>query len=711
MSEGPTLEGSRSHVEVLLNPGSIALVGATENSAWSQAIVANLRNLGFAGAVHLVNPRHTTQFGAPCHPTVAAIGAPVDLAYVMTGNDAVPAVMADLAAAGVRRAVLLTADYKEAGAAGAERENALVEQCRQLGIAIQGPNCLGFINYGTGAAAYALPVAAPLIPGRIGVITQSGAMLLHLHRLAQHRAIGLSHIISSGNEAMLDANDFIDFLLADAGTTVIAALLEAIREPRRFLKLADRALDLGKPLVILKVGASPAGARSAGAHTGALAVEDRIVEAVFRQKGIIRVESMEELIETAAALSLDRLPQGRRTAMLTASGGACGILADLAQPTRVAVPDFGAATKASLAEILPTFGTPQNPLDTTGLIVLDMSLLPRSLAAIGADPSFDSVLIVWDPPRDGGLNPERTETRLAAVADAVRSSPIPAFLTNYVAGELTSFGIDAVRRHGVHFMNGMPLAVRAIDAAIGYHEARRRRFAKGADATPPAPVPISGSGTLSEVAALRLLARYGIKGPEERLAHSPLEAARMARDAGFPCVVKVQSPDLLHKTEIGAVRLSLLTADEVATAYKDVLANAALAMPEARIEGVLVARHVFPVAELVAGIVNDAQFGPLLLVGLGGIFVEVLDDFALRLAPIDFDDAVGMLAELRGHAILEGARGLPRADVHAAAAALVRLGRMAAELAESLVEVDINPLFVMPDGEGVLAGDALVVLR
>jgi acyl-CoA synthetase (NDP forming) len=706
-----TLSGRGESVDTILNPRSLALVGATENSAWSAALIANLSDHGFEGEIHLVNPRYETQFGRPCHPTVAAIGRPVDCAYVMTATAAVPAVIEDLAAARVGGAVLLTADYREVGPEGAERERALVDQCQQHGITVQGPNCLGFINYRRRIVAHALLVPPPLVAGRVGMVTQSGAMLMHIHRLAQHRAIGLSYVISSGNEAMLDASDFLDYLLDDEETLAVGALLESIRDPMRFLEVADRALRLGKPLVVLKVGGSPGGARSATAHTGALAVEDRVVDAVFRQKGIVRVGSLEELVETTGFLAGARLPEGRRVAMLTASGGACGILADLAAGTRLQVPDFGATTKAALEEILPGFGTPQNPLDTTGLIVQDMTLLPRSLEAIAADPSFDSILVVWDPPRDEGLSRDRTEARLAAAAAAVRDSRIPAFVCSYVASELTEYGREAVLRSGVHFSNGMALAVKALDAAVGYVEIRRRLLAKGVQNLPIEPLDISGSGPQTEIASMRILARFGIPVPQERIAHSPLEAARLAREAGFPVVLKVVSPDVPHKTEAGAVRLQLLTEEEAATAYRDVMAAVRAYLPDARIEGMSVARQVFPIAELIAGTVSDPQFGPLLLVGLGGIFVEVLEDLSMRMAPVDFDDAVDMLSELRGRGVLEGARGLPRADLHAAAACLVRLSRLAASQHDRVQAVDINPLFVLADGDGVIAGDALVVLR
>lgn len=702
----------RPDLSRLLAPASIAVVGATESSAWTQALLHNLRTLGYSGAIHAVNPRHSEVFGVRCHPSLAAIDGPVDCAYVMTGADAVPAVIEDLARAGGRAAIVLTSGYKETGPAGAEREARLVAACEEAGILLQGPNCLGAVSYRAGMAAYALPVAGPLIPGRVGIVTQSGALLLHLHRLAAARGIGLSYQVSSGNEAMLDAADFADHLLDDPETAVVGLLLEGIRRPGRFLALAERAIAAGKPLVVLKVGSSAAGARSAAAHTGALAGEGRVVQAVFAQKGIVAVRTPEELVETCALLASGRLPEGRRVAVLTASGGAAGLVGDLAAGTRVEIPDFGETTKAALREVLPDFATPQNPLDTTGLVVDDIGLLPAALAAIGGDPTFDAALLVWDPPRDAGLDPARTQRRLGTVAAAAGSAPLPVFITSYVAGDLTDFGRDALRRHGLHFANGIASAIGALDAAIGWTEARRRLNGRPRPHWPPISRPsLPARRQLTEVEGLALLAHYGLPTPPLRVARNREEAGRLADAAGYPAVVKVQSPDLAHKTEAGALRLNLLGRAEVEAAFDAVVAAALEAVPGARIEGVLVVPQVFPAAELILGLYDDADFGPVVLAGLGGILAEVIDDVAIRLPPLDFDEAVGMLAELRGRSLLEGARGLPRADIHAAATAIVRLGRMGVELAGEVEAVDVNPLFVLPDGEGAVAGDALVVLR
>lgn len=698
-------------IATILNPRSIALVGATEGSGWSTALVNNLRTLGYEGRVHFVHPRYPSVFGAPCHPSVAAIGEPVDCAYVMTATAAVAGVIDDLAAASVPTGVILAADYKETGPEGLQREVLLVERCRALGVTVQGPNCLGFVNYLRRVPAFALPLQPPLLPGRVGVLTQSGAMLLHLHRLAYARGIGLSYNVSSGNEAMLDACDWLSFLLDDPSTSVVAALLEGIRSPARFLSLCERAIELGKPLVVLKVGGSEAGSRSALAHTGALAGEDRVTAAVFEQRGVVRVETPEELIETAALLASPRLPEGPRAAIITASGGASGIVSDLAAATRLEVPDFSASAKSALGSVLPAFATPQNPLDVTGLIVQQMELLPQAMEVIGGE-GFDLALVVWDPPREPGVDPARTENRLRATVEAVRGCPIPCFVTSYVAGDLTEYGRSLLREHDQHFANGMALGVKALDSALGWTAARRHLLGRPRPSWKPPPRPaLPERRILTEAESLELLGHYGVPVPPLLLAHSPSEAGSLAEQCGLPAVLKVQSPDVPHKTEAGGVRLNLLSRREVERAYAEVVDSVLSAVPGARLSGVLVARQVFPAAELLAGIVSDAVFGPVLMVGIGGIFVEVLDDVAIRLPPIDFDEAVGMLRSLRGYALLEGPRGMPRADLHAAAACLVRLSRMAVELGDVLEAVDVNPLFVLADGDGALTGDALVILK
>jgi acyl-CoA synthetase (NDP forming) len=693
-------------LQALLAPRSIALVGASESSSWSQALVANFASLGFQGRFHLVHPRHSQLFGLPCHRSVSAIPDQVDCAYVMTGTEAASEVVEDCGRKGVRSMVMLTAGFKEVGAEGAERESALVGRCRELGITMLGPNCLGFVNYPERIPAYGLLLPGPLLAGGIAIASQSGGLLLPFHRLAMSRGIGLAISVSIGNEGMCTASDFLAYFVERDDVRVVGALLEGIRDPAGFLRAAELAQEAGKPLVILKVGRSQAANRATIAHTGSLAGADAVMDAVFRQHSIIRVDTPEELVETCALLATSGWPSGGRTAVVSTSGGASSLIPDLAIGTRVEIPDFAPSTKARLAALLPSFGHPQNPLDTTGVIVNQPRLLAACVEAVAAEHGFDVLLINSDAPRDPGANPAGIEERVASLAEVVHRAPLFTAITATVSTELSAFGTETLARHRLHFANGLALGVRALDNAIFYGQARARRRPAPSRKQRPAPTFLSDhTGVLADPLTKRLLAAYGLSGPPERLTHSPDEAAAAAEAIGFPVVVKVQSADIPHKTDVGGVKLDVRGADEVREAY-ELVSNCS---PGARVDGVLIARQVVPVAELIVGVKQDAHFGPVLLVGFGGIFTEAIQDVSLRLPPIDEETAQEMLTELRGVEVLRGARGRPVADLAAVSRVLIALGELALDLGDRLAELDVNPLFALPDG--ALAGDALVVLR
>ncbi|HEY7201927.1 MAG TPA: acetate--CoA ligase family protein [Candidatus Dormibacteraeota bacterium] len=693
-----------------LEPQSVALVGATERSLWSAILVGNFRACGFGGQVHLVHPRAAEAFGQPCHPSLEAVPDPVDHAYVMTGTAAAFDVIEDCGRAGVRNVTMLTSGFRETGPEGAGLEARLVARCRELGIQLQGPNCLGFVNYHARVPAYGLVLSPPLEPGGIALLSQSGAMLLQFHRLSQARGIGLAYTVSIGNEAMLDAASFFEELVDRPEVRVLGALLEGIREPERFLSVADRALDAGKPVVIYKIGGGEVTSRSVAAHTGSLAGADEVVDAAFRQHGVVRVRSLEELVETCAMLSRG-WPAGPRTAVITTSGGACGMIADLARGTRVELPDFAPETRRRLGVLLPVFGTAQNPLDTTGVIVDQPELLASCIDAVAAEAGYDALLINTDAPRDAGPNPAAADRRLALLAEAMRAAPMFSALASSSALDPSEYSRELMARHGLQFSAGLELGVRALHHAIGYGQARarRRKRASAGERTPP-PLLEGWTGVVPELQTKRLLNDYGIHAPEERLAESADEAAAIASDIGFPVVLKVQSPDIAHRSEVGGVRLGVRSADEVLAAWAEVLAAVRAHRPEARVDGLLVARQVEPVVELIAGVKRDELFGPVVVAGAGGIFVEVLGDVALRLPPLDEREAAAMLEELRVAPLLHGARGRPVADVAAAAGVLARLGELALDLGPRLGELDVNPLLVLPEGQGALAADALMVL-
>ena len=685
----------------LLQARSIALVGANEASLWTQNLVANLSNLGFEGECHLVNPRGGEILGRPVHKSLEDVPGDVDTAYVMVGTERALPVLEDCGRRGVRSAVLLTAGFKEVGPEGAVLERRLVERARELDIGILGPNCLGFVNYHRRLAAYGLLVVPPLPAGGVALVSQSGAMLIHFHRVAQARGIGLAATISIGNEGMLSAADFFDAFVDDPRVKVIGALLEGIRDPAAFLRVAERALEAGKPLVVFKVGRTEAGRRSISAHTGSLAGEDEVLDAVFQQYGVVRVRSLEELLETSALLSVAGWPEGGRTAVLTTSGGACGIVSDLVDGTGIEMPDFSEPTKRRLAALLPVFGTPQNPMDTTGVVVDQPALLGACLDAVNEEGGYQAFLINTDPAREPGPNPARIEERLASLGAAVARLPFAA-VAQTSALDLTDYARESLLRNGLHLCNGLTLGVRALDGAIAYGRMRRQR--RPAAATGPRAVPdlVAGRrGPLSESDSKRLLELYGIRTPEEWLATGAEEAASAAASIGFPVVVKVHSKDIAHKAEVGGVRLGLADEASVRQAFDEVIEAARRHHPAAQIDGVLVSRQVVPSGELIVGAKRDASFGPVVVAGVGGVLVEIIRDAALRLPPLDAEAALAMLGELRTR---------PAGDLAAAAAALVAVGELALDLGDRLVALDVNPLFVMPEGEGVLAGDALVVL-
>ena len=698
-----------------LNPRSIALVGATEQSLWSAILVANFRNCGYTGEVHLVHPRRTEAFGQRCYPELGAIPGDVDHAYLMTGTSAALDVVEDCGRKGVRNVTMLTSGFRETGPGGEALEEALVGRCRELGIRLQGPNCLGFVNYHDQVPAYGLILAPPLEPGGIALLSQSGAMLLQFHRLGQARGIGLAYTVSIGNEAMLDAADFLDELLGRSEVRVLGALLEGIRNPDHFLDVADRALAAGKPLVVLKVGRGEATSRSVAAHTGSLVGADAVVDAAFRQHGVVRVRSLEELVETCGLLAVGGWPAGPRTAVITTSGGSCGMIADLAHGTRIEMPDFGDETKRRVADILPTFGTPQNPLDTTGVIIDQPDLLGQCIDAVVAEGGYDALLINSDAPRDPGPNPDLTERRIAALADALERAPLFTVLASSSSLDPAPYSRELMARHQLHFAGGLEMGVRTLHHAIGYGLARAvatsrhtRSVARGREA----PFMVEGwRGTVAELETKRILEEYGINPPAERLASDANQAVGIAAEIGFPIVLKVHSPDIAHRSDVGGVRVGLSDGAAVRAAWDEVLASVRWHRPDARIDGMLVAQQVEPVVELIVGLKMDEVFGPVVVAGAGGLFVEVLEDVALRLPPIDDDEAQSMLRELRIAPLMRGARGRPEGDVAAAARVLVQLGELALDLGPRLRALDINPLLMLREGQGALAADALLVLE
>ena len=711
-----TIAGARAAARQLITPErlrdffaprSIALVGASETSGWARFIVAASSAVGYSGPLLPVHPRHDKIFGRPAVRTLRDLAEPADLAFILAPTQAVATVIEDAAAAGVRNAVVLASGYREAGADGVVLEDSLIAAAAGQGIVILGPNCLGFLNTAAKAAPYALTVPLPLTPGPVGIALQSGALASVLLAFARAHAIGVSTVASLGNEAMITTADMLDYLVADEQTKVICMFLEEVGDPAAFSAAALRADQAGKPIVALKAGASQAGQQAALAHTGAVAGDDAVVDAALRQLNIIRVNSVEELLTTAALLGYDRHPTGRRMGVLTASGGACDIIADRASAHGIEIPPFTEATTNAIAAQLPSFATARNPLDVTGYVLANartttLTAIDEALDVAVEDPGLDFVLFTGIAVPDARPPDEAAgllEARMDWIAARMASAPIPVIPIASTCVDVTGYARDLLGKHDIQLLGGIELSVQAIDHALRWQERRGQ-----VGLLPARPAARTGTpAPWSEARARDLLAAAGLPVVPGHLARSADEAVAAARELGTPVAIKISSAAVSHKSDVGGVLLNLSGDEAVRAGYEQVVA--ATKTHNGGNE-VLVTSMRTGGVEVLAGVTMDPGFGPVLAVGLGGIWVELLRDTSLRVLPADAGEVRQMLAELRGLPLLLGARGGAAADLDALAAVVAGIGELAASV-PGLQALEVNPLWV--SGDRIEALDVLVV--
>lgn len=685
----------------LFAPTSVALVGATDNSQWSVFTYANLRRYSPSVATHVVHPRHDVVHGQKAVHSVSDIGEPVDLAYVMVPTTAVIEVVEEIAEAGIKSLVILTAGFEEAGPEGKVLSARLEKVAAERELNVLGPNGNGFINVAAGVAPYGLPIAPPLVSGPVGIVLQSGGLAAAVLAGAQARGVGLSLMVSTGNEALISATDIMRYLVHDDHTKVIAAFLESVRHPEEFRDVAELALRAGKPIVALKVGRSEQGAKTALAHTGALAGDDRVIDAAFRQLGVVRVDSLEQMLATAGYLGYYTGVKGRRIAAVTPSGGACDLLADKAASEGLELPEFPPDTMKGLHEFLPPFSNPRNPLDVTGYVVVDPRLSLQALDVVARDAAgqYDMIVYSTSLPRTEPKELTPIERRLDALAAARQRIPIPVILQTSVASDVAPYAQTMLDERGMHLVGGIDLGIAAIGHGARYHE-RRERFLgrppveRRSAATPPA----EAKGVWPEHLARELLQSNGIPVVPAALATTSREAEALASSFGGRVAMKIASSGLTHKSDVGGVRLDV-DAGEAGHVFAKMVASIAGA------EGVLVSPMRRGGIELLVGIVTDPAWGKILSIGLGGVWVEVMGDVALRLLPVIDSDVIEMLFELKGAPILKGSRGSRPADLDRLSEVIVAVTDLAKALPVSALE--INPLRV--DGGEIEALDALVV--
>jgi acetate---CoA ligase (ADP-forming) len=709
-------------LQALFTPRSIALVGATDKSGWSLNTWANLRVHEFDGPVYLVNPRTEVVHGQRAHRSLSGLPGPVDLAYVMVPTGAVLDVVREGADAGVRAFVILTAGFGETGPEGARREAELVAFAHERGLTVLGPNGNGYINAAAGITPYGLPIPVPLLRGPVGVVLQSGGLASAVLSFAQARNLGISLLVSVGNESLLSVTDVVGHLVDDPATRVIALFLESIRHPDEFAAVARRALAAGKPIVALKVGRSATARHTAQAHTGALTGDDAVIDSVFRRLGVARVRSLEDLIITAgvlADLTRDGLADGagplagNRLGVVTPSGGASEIIADRAEDEGLELPPFGAATTEALTAMLPAFADVANPLDVTGYVVVDRTLLGRALEIVVDDPGLDAVLLLADPLRDEPADPALAQAVLAANARRIASAAKPVVVVSNALTDITPVGRKYLAETGYPaVVGGIEHGLTAIGAAARWSQARRAAAtpapagaypataypATAGPATAGPVAPDGAAGIWAEDRAAALLARYGVPVVPSQPAADEAAAVAAAGRLGYPVVVKAAG--LAHKSDSGGVRLNLGDQAAVRDAFRAVQAVGG---------PVLIQPYRTGGIELITGVVRDPAWGLMLAVGLGGIWVEVLQDAALRPLPVSAAEIECALSELRGSAVLRGARGAPPADLTRVAEVIAGIAAVATALGDRLAALEVNPLLVR--GDQVEALDALITWR
>ena len=688
----------------LLNPRSVAILGASADpTRIGGRPIAYMLAQRFAGPIYPVNPNRREIQGLRAFPSIADLPEVPDVAVVAVGADIAVQAVADLAAAGVKGAIVFSADFAETGPAGAAAQAQMVATARAAGMRLLGPNCLGLFNARTGfypTFTASFENGFP-IPGRIGIASQSGAYGTHLFAAARDRRIGTPICVTTGNEGDVTIGDIIGWLAEDPDTDVIAAYAEGIRESASLLTALAAARAARKPVVMMKVGRSALGSAAARSHTASIAGDDAVTAAVLEEFGVVRARTTEEMLDIAHLATRRIYPARNTLGVITISGGAGVLISDAADALGLAMPELPAAAQARLTALIP-FCAPRNPVDATAQVFNDVAKLGSFLETTVADGGYSAILGFFS--QVGGAPSIAPSLRAQLIATRARH-PDRLYVLSVLAPPALVADYES---DGFAVFEDPTRAVVAIDA-MG-------RFGAAFAASPGAPPPTLGpvilpTRPLNEAEAKTLLFRSGIATLPATICTDALSAAAAAARFGFPVVMKIASPDIVHKSEIGGVLLDIATPDAARAAYLLLVERAAAAAPPARIDGILVEKQLAGGTECILGIHRDPVFGPIALFGLGGIFVEVMRDTVLRRAPFGPDVAERMIRSIRAAPLLTGTRGRPPADIPALAVMLARLSVFAHDAGPRLRAIDLNPVLAMPAGQGAFALDAVIEIE
>jgi acetate---CoA ligase (ADP-forming) len=684
----------------LLSPRSIAVLGASNDpTRISGRPIAYMMSQGFKGAIYPVNPNRAEVQGLKAYPTVGDLPETPDVAIVAVAAEHAMQGIEDLAKRGVKGALVFTAGFAEMDEAGEQAQNHMVEVARKYGMRILGPNCLGAFDSRT---AYYATFSSSFdsgwpVPGRIGIASQSGAYGTHLYTLARNRGIGASLCIMTGNEADVTVGECIGWLAENPEVDVIAAYVEGIREAPGLIAAFETARAAKKPIVLQKVGRSELGSKAAKSHTASIAGDDAVTEAVMNEFGVVRARNSEEMLDIAHTATRRIYPVRNTLGVMTVSGGAGVLISDTADAVGLPMPEMPEPTQKMLRDLVP-FCAPRNPVDATAQVSNNVALIHTFTEALVKDGGYASIL--------GFFSMTASSRRWPGIRDQLNAAKAQYPDRLYVLSVIVPPERRAELEDDGWVVHEDPTrAVTAIAAMGRFGES----FAAGRGAPPPVVPPVALPATTpTEAEAKRLLAQAGIASAPEQECADANAAVAAAERFGFPVVMKILSPDILHKSEIGGVLLNVGDAAAVRDGFGVLLDRAKRAAPTARIEGVLVAKQLQGGVECILGIHRDPVFGPIAMFGLGGIFVEVMKDVVFRRCPFGEDVAEQMIRSIKGAPLLLGARGRPRADIKALAQMLARLSAFADAAGPRLVSIDLNPVFAMPEGQGAFAVDAVV---
>jgi acetate---CoA ligase (ADP-forming) len=697
-------------IDALVKPRSVAIVGATDRAGPARSVIESLGALGFTGAIYPVNPKYQTVLNHVCYPSLTDLPEAPDVVVFSIRNPLIPAQVRLAVARGARAAVIYDSGFAELGEDGARLQAEIAGLCREAGMAVCGPNCMGILNPPARVTTYKQTIMTTAgLAGNVGIISQSGSVCIAM--LSDLRRFGISLSVSAGNEAVTRTVDYIDYLIDDPATKVIATFTETVREPERYVAALDRAAQAGKPIVVLKVGRTERTQRAITSHTGGLAGSSRVFSEVLRAHRAIEVDDLDQMTEVLAVCQGERWPRGRGISVITGSGGLAELILDNATAIGLDLPPLAPPERAEAERVIGRITGDGNPFDAWGNGNYAVNL-PHAMSVVDASERIAAIVYCSDTSNDGHIgHPGRVLENVKMLAEQAKGSRKPYYLMSTRPGVMNATQAKALRDHGLAQIGGTRQGLAAIDRVGRYMMGRApaRPSAHHPRSDLPAAGP-SGRRTIDECESKRLLAAYGLPVAREQRVETLAQARDAARALGFPVVLKALSEDIPHKTELGLVAVGLKNEDDLAHAFARLEERLGRIAPRPRDAAFLVQEFVAEGIEVFAGVSRDPDFGLALAFGLGGTAIEVTRDFALRMLPLAEGNAAAMIAETRAAAMLGTFRGRPAADTKSVVACLHALSDFACAHADVLAEIDLNPIKVLPEGRGCVVVDALIVV-